>query len=246
MLKDFVKVPHVIRVVGIDPSTTNMGVCIIDVDLPQQTPFKLVYANTIKGDRCLYDIPVQFDDTHETGVLARSWALARALGNLLRIYSTDWDEVKIISRSMTGICEDNFLGVSPGTFKQLIQFVSMVQEQFTDNEVHLSYVLPMLAKEVVGAAFKGTQKEDVKAGVLEYAWLDAGDCDLNLLDEHSIDATAVALFRCEIIGKQFEVFHEGLAPRRAPPVRPAPVKSSRRRRRRNRKGAVRQVDDHSS
>ena len=242
MPKD-VKVPHVMRVVGIDPSTTNMGVCIIDVDLTCQIPFKLVYANTIKGDKILYDIPVQFDDTHETGVLARSYALARALGNILRIYSTEWEGSQYFT--MTGICEDNFLGRSPGTFKQLIQFVSMVQQQFVDSEIHLSYVLPMLAKEVVGAAFKGTEKEDVRVGVLEYAWLDAGDCDLSLLDEHSIDATAVALFRCEAIGQHYEVFHVGLAPRRAPPVRVAPPKSARRRRRRNRKGAVRQVDDHS-
>jgi len=244
MPKD-VKVPHVLRVVGIDPSTTNMGVCIIDVDLTHQTPFKLVYANTIKGDKVLYDIPVQFDDTAGTGVLARSYCLARALGNLLRIYSTDWEEDDKVLRSMTGICEDNFLGASPGTFKQLIQFVSFVQEQFVNNEIHLSYVLPMLAKEVVGAAFKGTQKEDVREGVMEYKWLDAGDCDLSLLDEHSIDATAVTLFRCEVLGQHYEVFHGGLAPRRAPPERPAPAKSSRRRRRRNRKGAVREVDNHS-
>lgn len=241
MPKDLVRVPQWVRVVGIDPSTTNMGVCIIDVDLTQQTPFKLVYADTIKGEKVLYDIPIQYDDTGDTGVLARSFCLARALGMVLEIHATHWDEFDMLaapwSRSMTGICEDNFLGRSPGTFKQLIQFVSMVQEQFTKNEIHLSYVTPMLAKEVVSAAFKGTEKEDVRDGVLKYEWLDAGDHDLSKLDEHSIDALAVALFRCEIMGESFGVFHKGLAPRRAPPVRELPVKVGRRSRRKKKKAA---------
>lgn len=242
MPTDLTKVPHWVRVIGIDPSTTNMGVCIIDVDLTQQAPFKLVYADTIKGEKVLYDIPVQYDDTNETGVLARSFCLARALGMVLEIHSTIWDDFNVIpapvSRTMTGICEDNFLGRSPGTFKQLIQFVSMVQEQFTKNEIHLSYVLPMLAKEVVSAAFRGTEKDDVRDGVLKYEWLDANGFDLSKLDEHSIDALAVALFRCEVMAESYGVFHKGLAPRRAPPVRDLPikVKSSRRSRRKKNKG----------
>lgn len=241
MPKDLVRVPHWVRVIGIDPSTTNMGVCIIDVDLTQQTPFKLVYADTIKGEKVLYDIPMQYDDTNETGVLARSYCLARALGTIIEIYATHWDEEdynpESSSRTMIGICEDNFLGRSPGTFKQLIQFVSMVQEQFTKNEIHLSYVLPMLAKEVVSAAFKGTEKDDVRDGVLKYEWLDANGYDLSKLDEHSIDAVAVSLFRCEVMATSYGVFHAGLAPRRAPPVRELPPRVSRRSRRKKKKAA---------
>lgn len=190
-----VKDPHCIRVMGIDPSTSNMGVFVIDVDIKVCRPFQLVYANTIYGDKTLFDIPPQFDDQSETGVAARSYGLARSLGTLIDIYEPD-----------TGICEDNFLGASAKTFKQLIQFVGLVREAFNNRGVHLSYVLPNLAKDIVGANFKGTQKGDVHEGLLAYNWLEIGDYDLTLLDEHSVDAGAVTLFRCEQIADQHKVF----------------------------------------
>ena len=192
-----VKVPHLVRVMGLDPSTTNMGVFVVDINLSKRTPFELVYANTIYGDKVVYDIPVQFDDTAGTGVMARSFGLARSLGTLIDIYAPD-----------SGICEDNFLGASPGTFKNLIMFVSGVRNEFVSRGTHLSYVLPMVAKDVVGAAFKGTQKEDVRKGLLAYPHLDAKGIDLTLLDEHSVDAGAVTLYRAEIIAKQYGVWSD--------------------------------------
>ena len=202
-------VPHLVRVIGIDPSTTNMGVCIIDVDITQRTPFKLVYLNTIKGENVLYDIPVQFDDTNGTSVLARTFGLARALGEIIDIFVTHWcDKLKkSFKMFVTGIIEDNFLGMSALTFKQLIQFVAMCQQSFITREIHVSSVLPNLAKAVVGANFKGTKKEDVHNGVMNYEHLDSGDIDLSVIDEHSADATAVTLYRCEILAKSYGVFY---------------------------------------
>lgn len=201
------KVPEVVRVIGIDPSTTNMGICIIDVDLTQRAPFKLVYVNTIKGDKVLYDIPTQFDDTAATGVLARCYGLARALGEIIDIYLTDWSEKigTFFKKVVTGIIEDNFLGASPGTFKQLIQCVSLLEQQFISRGIHVSSVLPNPAKEVVGAHFKGSTKEDVQAGVIAYDHLDSTGFDLAAIDDHSADATAIALYRCEIMARHHGV-----------------------------------------
>lgn len=190
-----------IRVLGIDPSTTNMGVTIIDIHLEKVKGVlpkpKLIYSNTIFGEQVKYDIPADFDDTiNGTSVLARSWALGRALKNIINIYEPD-----------VAICEDNFLGVSPGTFKQLIQAVALLREACNDANkgLHLSYVLPRLAKATVGANFAGTQKEDVRKGVLDYAQLDHNGIDVSILDEHSIDSIAVALFQCELILKDFDL-----------------------------------------
>lgn len=185
-----------LRVMGIDPSTTNLGVCVIDVNLKEPSKFKLVDARTLYGEKMVYDIPLQFDDTSETGVGARTFGLARSLGKLIDMLNPD-----------TGICEDNFLGMSALTFKQLIQAVSLIREEFSKRDIHLSYVLPNLAKEVVGANFRGTQKEDVKKGVVGYRKLDSGSIQLELLDEHAIDAVAVTLFRCEIIANNFGVWN---------------------------------------
>lgn len=185
-----------LRVMGIDPSTTNLGVCVIDVNLKEPSKFKLVDARTLYGEKMVYDIPLQFDDTGDTGVGARTFGLARSLGKLIDMLNPD-----------TGICEDNFLGMSALTFKQLIQAVSLIREEFSKRDIHLSYVLPNLAKEVVGANFRGTQKEDVKKGVIGYRKLDSGNIQLELLDEHAIDAVAVTLFRCEIIANNFGVWN---------------------------------------
>ena len=188
----------VVRVIGMDPSTNNMGLCIIDVDISKTEKFKLRYVNTIFGEKVCYDIPKQFDDLSGTSVLARSYALSRAFRQLCDLYEPD-----------TGICEDNFLGVSAGTFKQLIQAVGLVREAANDANVplHMSYVLPNLAKDVVGANFRGTQKEDVIKGVCNYPYLDTTGFDLNKVDEHSADSIAITLYLCEQIAKGYGVFN---------------------------------------
>lgn len=187
-----------VRVMGIDPSTTNMGVWFVDVNIVKPEPFKLVYGNTIYGDKILYDVPVQFDDLASTKVMARSYCMARSLGTLIDIYEPD-----------TGICEDNFLGMSALTFKQLIQCVGMLRETCTSRKLHLSMVLPNLAKAIVGVTGRGMTKDDVAEGLKNYTWLDAGDNDLSLMDEHSVDGGAVTLYRCEMIARQYGVFpHE--------------------------------------
>ena len=187
----------IIRVIGTDPSTTNMGVVVIDVNVKKKEKFKLRYVNTIFGEKVLYGIPQQFNDTADTSVLARSYGLSRAFRELIELYEPD-----------TGICEDNFLGMSPGTFKQLIQAVALYREAANGKKmpIHFSYVLPNLAKAIVGANFKGTKKEDVMEGIQKYDWLDAGDWDLSKVDEHSADALAITLYRCEQIAMDFGTF----------------------------------------
>jgi Holliday junction resolvasome RuvABC endonuclease subunit len=182
---------------GIDPSTTNMGVFVVDVNIEKSEKFKLVYANTIYGEKVLYDIPVQFDDLAGTKLLARTYGLYRSLKTLVEIHQPD-----------TGICEDNFMGMSPLTFKQLIQCVALLRQSFTENDVHLSYVLPNQAKEIVKANFRGTTKEDVQKGLKEYGGLEAGDFDISLMDEHTTDAGAIALYRCEQIAKDYGVYQQ--------------------------------------
>lgn len=201
-----VKVPHVARVIGIDPSTTNMGVFIVDVNLAERAPFDLVYANTIYGDKVVYDVPAQFDDTAGTGIMARIYCMARALRNLINIFRPTEDQEKTMI--MVGNCEDNFLGISALTFKQLVMCMTELRNAFYEAGIHLSFVLPNLAKAIVGANFRGTQKEDVKKGLLAYAHLDHGDVDLNEADEHTVDAGAVTLFRAECIAKDYGVWHE--------------------------------------
>lgn len=187
-----------VRVLGIDPSTNNMGISIIDVNVFQIEKFKLCYVNTIFGDKVNYDIPDQFNDEDHTGVEARCYGLARAFKQLLELYLPD-----------VVLCEDNYLGISADTFKQLIKCVNLLREYANKLDLHMSYVLPNLAKDTVGANFRGTTKEDVMHGIQTYPWLDSTGFDLSVLDEHSADSLAITLYRCEQIAKQYKVFHYG-------------------------------------
>lgn len=195
----FLKEEGYVRVMSFDPSTTNLGISFIDVNIKKREKFKLRYVNTIFGEKVCYDIPAQFDDRIATGVLARSYALSRATRELIKIYEPD-----------TVICEDNFLGVSAGTFKQLIQAVSLLREAVNGEglSLHMSYVLPNLAKDIVGANFRGTTKEDVQLGLIKYEYLETADIDLTKLDEHSADSVAIGLYRAEQIAKDYGVWNE--------------------------------------
>jgi Holliday junction resolvasome RuvABC endonuclease subunit len=178
-----------------------MGVAVIDVNITTVKDFELRYGNTIYGSKVDYDIPPQYDDRDDTGVNARSYGLARSLGLLLDLYQPDWV-----------MCEDNYLQHSPLTFKQLIMFVGMVTEQCRERNVYVSYVLPNLAKAIVGANFKGSEKEDVRKGVLDYKRLKPNDVAIESLDEHAIDATAVGLYGCELLAKRYGVLtHAGVS-----------------------------------
>lgn len=187
-----------IRVLGIDPSTSNMGVTIIDVNVTTSEKFKLVYCNTIFGDKVNYSIPDQFDDSEQTGVEARCYGLARSFKALAELYIPD-----------TVICEDNFLGMSADTFKQLIKCVTLLREYSNKLDLHMSYVLPNLAKGIVNANFRGTTKEDVMRGIQSYSWLDSSGFDLSVLDEHSADSVAITLYQCEQIAKHYKVAQYG-------------------------------------
>lgn len=192
---EILKSPDCARVISMDQSTSCMGVSVFDVNLRKPEPIKLLYMNTIFGDKLLYDIPEQYNDLAGTKVLARSWAMARSINMLIQVFEPDM-----------GIGEDNFLGLSPETFKNLIKLTEILRAPFINNGVHLSLVLPRLAKSIVGADFKGSTKDDVRIGLMNYPHLDANGIDLSIVDEHSSDSGAIGLWRCEKLARDHGVF----------------------------------------
>lgn len=181
-----------IRVLGIDPSTTNMGITIIDIDLMEIKPFKLVYVNTIKGDKVNY---IDSEEHYEPDVALRCLALSRAYTELLEIYEPD-----------AVVCEDNFLGKSADTFKRLIGMVCLLQTatRAYSRKLHLVNVLPNITKAIVGANFGGTQKEHVVEGIRTYPRLDLGSFDINTLDDHSTDSIIIACWLGEQLARGYD------------------------------------------
>lgn len=186
-----------IRVLAIDPSTSRMGVSVIDVNLEITSKFKLIWVETIHGDKLEHFQGTNYND--EQRVQSRIHGLGEAYGQLLSFF----DPTVVC-------CEDNFLGPSADTFKRLVQAVEILRSKTEayGNGLFMVNIPPKVAKETVGANFKGTQKEDVTKGILDYHNLEFNGFDITSLDEHSIDAIAINLTLCERIAKQRGKFNE--------------------------------------
>lgn len=186
-----------IRSIAIDPSTSRMGMSIIDVNLQQPERFKLQWVETIHGDKQEHFGSTNYDD--DGAVQSRILGLSKAYRKLLDFFNPT-----------VAACEDNFLGASPDTFKRLIEAVSLLRTETESygNGLYMINVPPRAAKETVGANFRGTQKEDVTKGIKKYENIDLNGHDLDSLDEHSIDAIAINLNVCERIAKDRGKFHD--------------------------------------
>ncbi|UVD32125.1 hypothetical protein [Vibrio phage phiKT1028] len=188
-----------IRSIAIDPSTMRMGVSVLDVNLAETEKFKLQWVETIHGEKLEHFDSVNYAD--DNAVQSRMHGLSKSYRQLLEFF-----------KPTIAACEDNFLGRSPDTFKRLIEVVSLLRMQTESygNGLYMVNVPPRAAKETVGANFKGTQKEDVTKGIKKYQSIDLNGYDLDVLDEHSIDAIAINLNVCERIAKDRGKFYDNV------------------------------------
>lgn len=168
-----------VRILGIDPGITNLGLAALEVNVYEKKPFKLVYADTLKGEH------------NEFGVIRNNPQQIRALG-LLRSYGHIFELIDphVVS------CEDNFLGPSPSSFKRLIEIVSFLHQHTvtTGKTVGFKQVLPRLAKQIVDADYKGADKDSVTKGLKVCPFLDLNGFNLDKLTEHANDAVLLSLY----------------------------------------------------
>ena len=192
--KDRIREKTIIRIIGTDPSTTHMGNAVIDVNITETQKFQLRYVNTVIGDKVDFYEKLNYT---ERPVTKRTLGMSRSYKDLLEIFEPD-----------IAICEDNFLGASADTYKRLVETVSMLRDTVKEHSKSLFFmsVLPNLDKAIVGANFKGTQKEDVLKGLKNYPHLDLNGIDLDTLDDHSVDSIVIALYLCEMVAKDYKVF----------------------------------------
>lgn len=168
-----------VRILGIDPGISQIGMAGMELDCYERKPFKLIYADTLSGEH------------NEFGILEGHANQMRAKG-LTRAYKHVFDmlEPTIVS------CEDNFLGINPASFKRLIEIVSYLNLVTNDNMVPFRLTLPRLAKQIVGADFRGSTKDDVTKGLKKCPFLDLNGFDLDKLTEHANDAILLSLYTC--------------------------------------------------
>lgn len=170
-----------LRVIGIDPGTTCLGVTELHWDLNDSK--KVVYdAYTLKADTSsIYGVVAE---THGD-LVARINHMGDAL---LDIFQE--------RRPHVVISESPFMGKFAQSFKALTECLWVVRSAVSKYDRHMPLYLvdPPTAKKAAGVKLKRkTEKEDVLEALkkrTDLEWL----VDVNTLDEHAVDSTAVALY----------------------------------------------------
>lgn len=176
------------KILGIDPGITHLGAAVIELDIENKNPFQLLYADSYRGE--LNDFDLRPDVPNQT----KAKGLLRSFEYLVNRFEPD-----VI------IVEDNFLGggrfglsSNPASFKRLIEVVTMMSFLVHREKPGIPFhtVLPRLAKQIVGADFSGSTKDDVTIGLKQYDFLHLNQINLDNLTEHANDAILIALYEC--------------------------------------------------
>lgn len=194
-----------LRVAGIDPGTTTLGLSFLDLYLT--------------NGRCV----IAYSKTVDGGKLGKDYRLeAETHGDRFSRLTAMEDFLFVIFETMQphAFCtESPFLRKFPATFAALTECVSHCRRAVHryDRHMPMDLVDPPTAKKDVGMMIKkGSTKDDVKAAILRLvesklpnglpALEVAPDVNLDELDEHEIDSIAVAYHLVQQLRKQIPGF----------------------------------------
>lgn len=171
------------RIVGIDPGSSHMGYAVIDFDILSKA---IISTNsfTIHADKA------QLTDTHAELFGSRLGRIGALRDALLTYFLND--------RPNFVICETPFIAMrQPAAYGSLTETVCAVRDALSmyDPYQRLYGVDPPTAKKTVGAA--GNAKKDQMQQAIgklltELNYNSAWSGDFWRLDEHSVDAIAIA------------------------------------------------------
>lgn len=184
------------RACGIDPGTDTLGYAIVSMDL-DTLKIQLEKVATYEAARATRKLP---DLSHLLG--PRTVRLRWHTDNLLEQFQSD--------QPHTVTVESPFLGRFATAFEALIECRTAIRSailQYQEGTV-MELIDPLSVKKAMGALpapvkgkrkrkkrKTGKTKEEIKLALTRIKDVDWGDVDLLELDEHSIDAIAVALYR---------------------------------------------------
>lgn len=176
--------PTVFRIIGIDPGTTNLGLAVLTVDIKTLIILN-TYAFTLNANK------LTSKDEWNCGIHSdrfdRILSLKTALLQTFILYQP------------TIVCvESPFFGRShPNAFQALTEVLTAIRDTLYQHNpwMELMLVSPSEAKQAILAKGNAT-KEIMKEKLLSLACELSIDplLDINILDEHSTDAVAIAYY----------------------------------------------------
>ena len=188
--------PDVIRLMGIDPGTDTLGVCIMDIDTTTYEP-TVVWGHTYHASRT-----------------TDRWAGYSEIRGMrdARLKSHQY-ELSILLRAVepTLIAAETpfFNRKRPSAFEALVECYAMLRDTVWEYSptLVLNRIDPVMAKNYIGVDHRGTDKSDVQRAVARhYASRCITGIDIHRFDEHTIDAVAIcnALLRNTLLGEVVE------------------------------------------
>lgn len=181
-------VNHNVRVIGIDPGCTNLGLARLDFD---NRTLDIVdsEAITLNADRLLgHDLMTDFTHSERT---TKVMALARGLDNILARYQPS-----------VVCCESPFYNrLRPGAFGALTEILSAIHTSVLNYNPGVQLILyppSTIKKALGGSAF--ADKTSVRNQMLPLGDILklSGPYHITQLDEHSLDALATCF--CYVTG----------------------------------------------
>lgn len=168
-----------VRILGIDPGNTTLGMAVLEVYLPEGR-MRLGHAYTVDSTRQYDALHPLIEHRSERHVKQR--IMSRAVARAVRFYGPHMIAV-----------ESPFMHRRPQAFAALTELMLRIEDGVEECDVTLPIIKipPVKAKKAVGvknikskASVKDALKKQ-KVEVTERQWL--------TMDEHSIDATVVAV-----------------------------------------------------
>lgn len=169
------------RIVGIDPGSDTMGLCVFHVHLEKRTAV-VVDGHTVNATLLSARIP-QMQEIYGDKI-----ARLCAINDYLTQYLSHHQPHAVIT-------EMPFMGRFPAAFAALTECVSIIRQAVMnyDPYVGLQSVDPPSAKKAVGVSGKGSNKEEVADAICHLPDLEYHpDVNPHLFDEHTSDSAAVA------------------------------------------------------
>lgn len=194
--------PEVYRACGIDPGTDTLGYAIVTLNI-DTLEIELEKVATFEAAKATRKLP---DLSYLLG--PRTVRLRWHTENLLERFQEDLPHTVTV--------ESPFLGRFATAFEALIECRTAIRKAILEYRegVVMELIDPISVKKAVGALpppvktkgkkrkkrkKTGKSKEEIKQALLKIKDVNWNGVDIALLDEHSIDAIAVALYRVYIM-----------------------------------------------
>jgi len=168
------------NIMAVDPGLNNTGISIYTLNCNDRSIIA-IDAFTLKNDK-LNDNSGLDSDVHLDRII-KSYKLKNHLINVLHYV-----------KPLIVICESPFYNhFRPSAYASLLQIIQFIQTTVIEYNPNVIFhtLEPLLIKKIIGAGMV-TGKIDVKKAVTSRGdIMDKLICNIELLDEHSIDAIAI-------------------------------------------------------